>query len=101
MDELPTTMEQALARARAEASELRRMVEVQEAAMATAAARQQRNGDAVAYAATLEGGARRCSRAPCGAVSMMIRACTCMRPGARPPTPSGRRRSASGAGARA
>ena len=54
MDELPTTMEQALARARAEASELRRMVEVQEAAMATAAARQQRNGDAVAYAATLE-----------------------------------------------
>ena len=54
MDELPTTMEQALARARAEANELRRMVEVQEAAMATAAARQQRNGDAVAYAATLE-----------------------------------------------
>ena len=53
-EELPTTMEQALARARAEASELRRMVEVQEAAMATAAARQQRNGDAVAYAATLE-----------------------------------------------
>ena len=47
-------MEQALARARAEANELRRMVEVQEAAMATAAARQQRNGDAVAYAATLE-----------------------------------------------
>ena len=53
-EELPTTMEQALARARAEANELRRMVEVQEAAMATAAARQQRNGDAVAYAATLE-----------------------------------------------
>merc|ERR1712025_683637 len=53
-EELPTTLEQALARARAEASELRRMVEVQEAAMATAAARQQRNGDAVAYAATLE-----------------------------------------------
>ena len=43
--------------------------------------------------------------APCGAVSMMIRACTCMRPGARPPTPSGRRRSAAalarGAGAAA
>ena len=53
-EELPTTLEQALARARAEANELRRMVEVQEAAMATAAARQQRNGDAVAYAATLE-----------------------------------------------
>ena len=47
-------MEQALARARAEASELRRMVEVQEAAMATAAARHHKSGDAVAYAATLE-----------------------------------------------
>ena len=54
MDELPTTMEQALARARAEANELRRMVEVQEAAMATAAARHHKSGDAVAYAATLE-----------------------------------------------
>ena len=52
-DELPASMEAALARARSETSELRRMVEVQEAAMATAAARGH-GGDAVAYAATLE-----------------------------------------------